>query len=65
MYGLVLMATFLSTLPARGATDLFIDVFFYALFLSTLPARGATKVNAGKPTQVVLFLSTLPARGAT
>ena len=36
-------AEFLSTLPARGATDdLLPSPDFHFLFLSTLPARGAT-----------------------
>ncbi len=38
-----MMAEFLSTLPARGATILlFIFSFLSSKFLSTLPARGAT-----------------------
>ena len=37
-------ATFLSTLPARGATLCFLRNDLYdAGFLSTLPARGATE----------------------
>ena len=56
---------FLSTLPARGATDKrHLLHLLPCRFLSTLPARGATCVTffatSSKP-----FLSTLPARGAT
>ena len=35
-------ATFLSTLPARGATKTIVDTLYNGVFLSTLPARGAT-----------------------
>ena len=56
--------TFLSTLPARGATSIFAFSPGARSFLSTLPARGATvKITPhAKPEK---FLSTLPARGAT
>ena len=56
--------TFLSTLPARGATKTFTHVDTRSEFLSTLPARGATKMYNDHYNMVV-FLSTLPARGAT
>ena len=36
-------ATFLSTLPARGATKETDQRQYNQLFLSTLPARGATR----------------------
>ena len=39
--------TFLSTLPARGATFCFADALLFGLFLSTLPARGATQGSPG------------------
>ena len=56
---------FLSTLPARGATNNVITVDVTAEFLSTLPARGATDLRANHPLLNAVFLSTLPARGAT
>ena len=55
---------FQSTLPARGATELFRNAIGACVFQSTLPARGATRVfpflDMGAK-----FQSTLPARGAT
>ena len=60
------MSTFLSTLPARGATILHIaPTLGRAIFLSTLPARGATRVDVLSQLFKNVFLSTLPARGAT
>ena len=56
---------FLSTLPARGATDYFTSCLPEPQFLSTLPARGATRRGGLRPGLQDLFLSTLPARGAT
>ena len=55
---------FLSTLPARGATQRRPPAPPAERFLSTLPARGAT---ISPPSLGVAggFLSTLPARGAT
>ena len=41
--GLVYRVSFLSTLPARGATQQVSFRFVSAVFLSTLPARGATR----------------------
>ena len=38
--------TFLSTLPARGATAMPLNTVCTTLFLSTLPARGATGTEA-------------------
>ena len=55
---------FLSTLPARGATDCSSPDGKRGLFLSTLPARGATALRFGAA-RLFPFLSTLPARGAT
>ena len=56
---------FLSTLPARGATNSQPGHGHSNRFLSTLPARGATMYDYGNNTAQFLFLSTLPARGAT
>ena len=57
---------FLSTLPARGATEREELIQAYkAAFLSTLPARGATFIRALDAMRAEKFLSTLPARGAT
>ena len=57
---------FLSTLPARGATDVGHRLTAHdTLFLSTLPARGATQATSDASTSASPFLSTLPARGAT
>ena len=56
--------TFLSTLPARGATVWTPLHSVLLLFLSTLPARGATTAPGGIR-RLDVFLSTLPARGAT
>ena len=56
--------TFLSTLPARGATRCGDAYHRGSAFLSTLPARGATPGPCGGQHPPV-FLSTLPARGAT
>ena len=56
---------FQSTLPLRGATDMFVGLDgFFALFQSTLPLRGATGLGGAfaSPEQ---FQSTLPLRGAT
>ena len=39
---------FLSTLPARGATKVYLNVALQGTFLSTLPARGATDAQQGK-----------------
>ena len=55
---------FLSTLPARGATQFCNTLAFQTVFLSTLPARGATSSMAAM-CKTWTFLSTLPARGAT
>ena len=41
-----MMAEFLSTLPARGATEGSTSLVTQRLFLSTLPARGATRIKA-------------------
>ena len=57
-------ATFLSTLPARGATFDYESIRAIVEFLSTLPARGATLARE-LAAQRRKFLSTLPARGAT
>ena len=57
--------TFLSTLPARGATVVSSPRIRASLFLSTLPARGATEHHQSAHPLDELFLSTLPARGAT
>ena len=40
------MASFLSTLPARGATLTHTQLSLESIFLSTLPARGATTCRA-------------------
>ena len=40
----MLTTVFLSTLPARGATEVVLDTRQDSTFLSTLPARGATPV---------------------
>ena len=56
--------SFLSTLPARGATKADECRARLEAFLSTLPARGATLCSASD-TFSDRFLSTLPARGAT
>ena len=57
--------TFLSTLPARGATRSRRMKAPPAGFLSTLPARGATRCAQNMQGCLFPFLSTLPARGAT
>ena len=57
-------SSFLSTLPARGATLRSRMEVKIMAFLSTLPARGATNVP-GEQLAAEIFLSTLPARGAT
>ena len=58
--------SFLSTLPARGATQSAKSSWSLVLvFLSTLPARGATSRCPRGGNAPVRFLSTLPARGAT
>ena len=58
--------SFLSTLPARGATgQCFGFTVEQHLFLSTLPARGATFGRPPPIRRAGRFLSTLPARGAT
>ena len=56
--------SFLSTLPARGATQALFHRLVTLAFLSTLPARGAT-LACSTSLWAALFLSTLPARGAT
>ena len=56
---------FLSTLPARGATEHLHRWDTWNPFLSTLPARGATVRRMHGSTESRRFLSTLPARGAT
>ena len=59
-------ASFLSTLPARGATvDVHTGQQVVRVFLSTLPARGATGQRRPPAPPGKKFLSTLPARGAT
>ena len=58
-------ASFLSTLPVRGATTPVTLMFRASLFLSTLPARGATSAPLTLWGEFGVFLSTLPARGAT
>ena len=58
------MKQFLSTLPARGATQRLPRGGGLCKFLSTLPARGATTATGGLEC-TSRFLSTLPARGAT
>ena len=55
---------FQSTLPARGATLLFIRPMWISEFQSTLPARGATS-DLETAISKFQFQSTLPARGAT
>ena len=55
---------FLSTLPARGATEGKPPPIQTERFLSTLPARGATE-SEQHAASYERFLSTLPARGAT
>ena len=60
-----ILYSFLSTLPARGATGVTVVDYRGAVkFLSTLPARGATGERRSG-LQRRQFLSTLPARGAT
>ena len=58
------LRSFLSTLPARGATNELRALRSMLRFLSTLPARGATPYTDSSLKEAV-FLSTLPARGAT
>ena len=60
----MLLITFQSTLPARGATTGKIKNYTPIIFQSTLPARGATS-SARQAGFVNKFQSTLPARGAT
>ena len=57
-------AEFQSTLPAWGATTVFIPLAMLLLFQSTLPAWGATMPQLIIMV-VLLFQSTLPAWGAT
>ena len=59
------LVRFLSTLPARGATQQRPLWYHRARFLSTLPARGATYGATSAEAIEYEFLSTLPARGAT
>ena len=59
-------AEFQSTLPARGATLVFVALCGTLSFQSTLPARGATRhCNPADAPQPEIFQPTLPARGAT
>ena len=61
-----MFSLFLSTLPARGATDASASRGVPNKgFLSTLPARGATFTFSSSTGTRFAFLSTLPARGAT
>ena len=61
---LPIQLAFLSTLPARGATNSLRFSLKAFIFLSTLPARGAT-CYMDIYYFFCPFLSTLPARGAT
>ena len=57
---------FQPTLPARGATDVSLQVVVYSgLFQPTLPARGATALCLSYRAIGCEFQPTLPARGAT
>ena len=47
---------FLSTLPARGATQTGQWTLAQAIFLSTLPARGATHRNDNQPDNTVISI---------
>ena len=65
MYGLVLMATFLSTLPARGATAAAVVAAGDGAISIHAPREGSDISGFYDLCGSEPFLSTLPARGAT
>src|SRR5699024_8338824 len=65
MYGLVLMATFLSTLPARGATESASGAENARQISIHAPREGSDRHTRRERFPGHRFLSTLPARGAT
>ena len=58
-------ATFLSTLPARGATaQKWVDKLSFGISIHA-PREGSDRVSRAYERKLYPFLSTLPARGAT